>query len=346
MAKRRRVQVNPSLRRTTRSMTATETATERVKVESRSAQQQQQALVVAAAAAVPEKIPLQPETYQELWMLIFQHVGLRDLIELSHTCRAFHRFVPYLHVWLEVLEKAKQKVKSRSAPMTQAMAVQRKRGICEECLGSGPPSGSKGVVSMTFADKTKPSRHLCLSCRRKIIDTNRRAEPKMKLNLADRICKSRTQGQLFFNPDQYRLPFIEARNPHSRYFSPMILYDSKQVVSTMLRHHGGYCGLRAEKKRSAHMANKREENKRKKQQQKKKEREEAGPSTSAPNVALPTPHPPPAPSIGLVELVTNALNAEAPQPGASGAAGAVSAMPAPAFYANYPQPIAIMPATQ
>ncbi|KAI8069260.1 hypothetical protein BC940DRAFT_332547 [Gongronella butleri] len=212
-------------------------------------------------------IPLRPEHYQEIWEEIFKHVSLRDLVQISRTCRAFRRFVPYLPRWCRSLAKLKIRPHKKKTPLEQVLACQQKRGVCESCGGTGSPHGSTGVVKMEFADGTTPAQDLCLECRRRVIADDPEAELPMEIDLPPQVPLTRVKRDLLFDPKRLRIRSRRTRNPFFYLFAPMRLYDRNTVIAAMLNVHGGYCGLRAAREKKTKRTAKITETKRKKREE-------------------------------------------------------------------------------
>ncbi|KAI8073009.1 hypothetical protein BC940DRAFT_315777 [Gongronella butleri] len=261
---RQRARPDPRFTRRTRSMSAAESVTglpesiQQMDIVSPSstvpsAQNTPPSEPVVDSLLIPAsdaRVAMEPDTYKEVWLCVFKHLPLRDLVQVSRVCHGFHSFVPHMHVWKEVLVKARKPLPKRQSPMMSVMHLQRKRGVCEDCHFIGPPSGSGSVVKMSFANGER-ARDLCLRCRKRLVRADVNIEPVQDLHLGTQITKTRVITELHFNPDAYGLPARLVRNPIHRRFHPMHLYDTAQVIQTAIRHHGGYCGLRAAQARSA-----------------------------------------------------------------------------------------------
>ncbi|ORX59378.1 hypothetical protein DM01DRAFT_326350 [Hesseltinella vesiculosa] len=160
---------------------------------------------------------LSPATYPDVWCQIFAFVDIRDLLQLSMTCRHFYQIISHLWLWTNILSTLGKLIKKGKSPMFQVMAIQHKRGLCERCYTTGAPSGSGGVVKMIFKPELDmPAQDLCLQCRRGLL--SKEVEPDWHpFGFSHRITHSRTSGQFHFDPDNYGLHFITARHPiHGR----------------------------------------------------------------------------------------------------------------------------------
>ncbi|ORX47238.1 hypothetical protein DM01DRAFT_1143353 [Hesseltinella vesiculosa] len=235
---------------------------------------------------------LSPATYPDVWCQIFAFVDIRDLLQLSMTCRHFYQIISHLWLWTNILSTLGKQIKKGKSPMYQVMAIQHKRGLCERCHTTGAPSGSGGVVKMKFKPELDMrAQDLCLQCRRGLL--SKEVEPDWHpFGFSRMITHSRTSGQLHFDPDNYGLNFVTARNPIHRRFAAMRLFDTADVQETALQVHGGFCGLQAAIQKSKRTRETRAANKRLKRQRQHEEQRAAAQS-SALAQAHPASSPPP-----------------------------------------------------